>query len=93
MNSMVRVLRWSVLSLVALTFPSLFSCGDKEEEPVVESGRHVRVRAPYTRVDVWVPDDRNDHDDYDDDDHDEDYDHDRDHDDDDDVDVDVDVDD
>lgn len=42
------------------------ACGDKEEEtvreePVREEGRHVKVRAPYTRVDVYVPED-DDHD-------------------------------
>lgn len=34
----------------------IFECGCAEKEQRVEErGRHVRVRAPFTRVDVWIP--------------------------------------
>ncbi len=46
-----------LLSLAIVALAGLSACSDNDDPPVRENGRHVRVRAPFTRVDVWVPED------------------------------------
>ncbi len=49
------------LIVVITTLSGLSGCGNDErhveERRCEERGRHIRVRAPFTRVDVFVPDD------------------------------------
>ena len=59
----MRLLRSTTAGLIILVtaLAGMTGCGNNkrhvEERCCEEHGRHVRVRAPFTRVDVFIPDD------------------------------------